>query len=260
MAKKTAARRVGEGLATLTIGACALGLAAGAAAAQDATGGKPDFTGAWTTYRAANVAGAFTAPGGQPQLTAEAEKARDDFVSVTQGTNHGAGNSCVGGGMPSSMLGSGGYPMEIIQRPEQLFVLYEAHSEIRRIYIGDEAGDPENFFPERNGYSTAHWEGDRLIVETTNLKTQVDSRYPHSHAATIHEEYYLGEPTDSGARVLVAEMTMTDPLWLEEPFTTTKTWQEMEDYHVLTYECAEPKWLDEMEGLYEEAGLEMVQE
>ena len=158
------------------------------------------------------------------------------------------------------MLRSGGYPMEIIQRPEQLFVIYEAHNEIRRIYIGDEARDPSDFFPERNGYSTAHWEGDRLIVETTRLKTQVDSRYPHSNQATIREEYYLGEPLADGTRVLVNELTMTDPAWLEEPFSTVKRWQAFSDYHVLTYECSEPKWLDEMEGLYREAGLEMVQE
>ena len=137
----------------------------------------PDFSGAWTTYR-----GNPGAPGGaffmgpELKLTEEAEKARQDFISVTEGTNHGAGNSCVGSGMPGSMLGSGGYPMEILQRPEQLFVIYEAHNEIRRIYIGDEADDPSNYFPERNGYSSAHWEGDRLIVETTRLKTQVDSR------------------------------------------------------------------------------------
>ena len=150
--------------------------------------------------------------------------------------------------------------MEIVQRPEQLFVIYEAHSEMRRFYIGDEAGDPESFFPERNGYSTAHWEGDHLIVETTRLKTQVDSRYPHSHAATIREEYYFGEPLADGTRVLVDELTMTDPAWLEAPFKTVKRWQELPGYHVLSYECTEPKWLDEMEALYKEAGLEMVQE
>lgn len=243
-----------------TLLACAAFGFAAAAHAQDVTGGKPDFTGAWTTYRAANVAGAFTAPAGAPQYTPEAQKAIDDFQSIIEGTNHGAGNSCVGSGMPGSMLGSGGYPMEIIQRPEQLFILYEAHNEIRRVYIGDEARNPEDFFPERNGYSIGRWEGDRLIVETTNLKTQVDTRYPHSNQAEIVETYYLGEPNEDGARVLVAEMTMTDPLWLEEPFTTTKMWSEMEDYHVLNYECSEPLWLDEMEGLYEEAGLEMVQE
>lgn len=238
--------------ATLVLAA----LAASAVQAAD----MPDFSGAWTTYRGNGGAGAFAAPGGQLKLKPVALKAQQDFASVTEGTNHGAGNSCVGYGMPASMLGSGGYPMEIIQRPEQLFVIYEAHNEIRRIYIGDEAGNPEDFFPERNGYSSAHWEGDRLIVETTRLKTQVDSRYPHSNQAEIREEYYFGEPLADGTPVLVAELTMTDPLWLEEPFVTTKRWQAMDDYHVLSYECSEPKWLDEMEMLYEEAGLEMIQE
>lgn len=139
-------------------------------------------------------------------------------------------------------------------------MIYEAHNEIRRMYIGDAARDPQNFFPERNGYAAAHWEGDHLIVETTRLKTQVDTRYPHSNQATIREEYYLDKPLDDGTPVLAAELTMTDPLWLEETFTTTKRWQAMPDYHVLSYECSEPKWLDEMEGLYKAAGIKMVQE
>lgn len=221
---------------------------------------QPDFSGAWTTYRGNGGPGAFAAPGGEIKLTPPAVAAREAFESVTEGTNHGAGNSCVGYGMPASVLGSGGYPMEIIQRPEQLFVIYEAHNEIRRIYIDDEAGDPQNFFPERNGYSTAHWEGDRLIVETTRLKTQVDTRYPHSNQATIREEYYFDTPLEDGTTVLAADLTMTDPLWLEAPFVTTKRWQAMSDYHVLSYECSEPKWLDEMEELYKAAGLEMIQE
>ncbi len=129
--------------------------------------------------------------GPELKLTEAAEKARQDFISVTEGTNHGAGNSCVGSGMPGSMLGSGGYPMEILQRPEHLFVIYEAHNEIRRIYIGEEADDASNYFPERNGYSSAHWDGDRLIVQTNRLKTQVDSRYPHSNEATIRKSTIL---------------------------------------------------------------------
>ena len=157
---------------------------------------QPDFSGAWTTFRGSGGAGAFAAPQGEIKLTEQAQAARKDYLSVTQGTNHAPGNSCVGYGMPASVLGSGGYPMEIIQRPEQLFVIYEAHSEIRRIYIGNAAGDPQKFFPERNGYSTARWEGDRLIVETTRLKTQVDTRYPHSDQATIREVYYLDKPLE----------------------------------------------------------------
>jgi len=230
------------------------------AAPAAATAAVPDFSGAWTTYRNAAAAGAFTAPAGGPKLTAAAQAAVADYQSVTQGTDYSPGNACVGGGMPSSMLGSGGYPMEIIQRPEQLFVIYEAHSEMRRIFIDDEAQDPSQFFPERNGYSRAHWEGQRLIVETVNLKTQVDTRYPHSSQATIREEYYFDTPQPDGTPVLAADLTLTDPLWLEEPFTITKRWQAMADYHVKSYECAEPKWLDELIALYEAKGLTMVQE
>jgi hypothetical protein len=219
----------------------------------------PDFNGSWTVFRGAAGGGRFGAPRDLPKLTAAAQAARADYLSVTDGTNHSPGNSCVGYGMPASVLGSGGYPMEIIQRPEQLFVIYEAHSEIRRIYVGTAAEDPESFFPERNGYSPAYWADDRLIVETTRLKTQVDSAYPHTEQATVTEIYYLDEPLEDGTRVLVNELTMTDPEWFEEPFTTVKRWQELSDYHVLSYECTEPAWLDEMEKLYDEAGREMIQ-
>ncbi|MES2605341.1 MAG: hypothetical protein V4603_10415 [Pseudomonadota bacterium] len=235
--------------------------AAPAAAAAPAVQALPDFSGAWTTYRGTpGAAGAANPAANTPKLTPEAEAAVADYRSVTEGTDYSPGNACVGGGMPGSMLGSGGYPMEIIQRPEQLFVIYEAHSEMRRLFIGDEAQDPSEFFPERNGYSTAHWEGDRLIVDTVNLKTQVDSRYPHTNQATIHEEYYFDAPLEDGTVVLAADMTLTDPAWLQEPYTTTKRWQAMADYHVKAYECPEPKWLDDLTALYEAKGLKMIQE
>ena len=64
---------------------------------------QPDFSGAWTTYRGNQGAGAFAAPAGEIKLKPEAQAARRDFESVTEGTDHGAGNSCVGYGMPASV-------------------------------------------------------------------------------------------------------------------------------------------------------------
>lgn len=229
-------------------------LATSLASAQD----HPDFSGAWTTYRGTPGAGARVTP--EFKFTAEGQAAVAAYKSVTEGTDYSPGNACVGYGLPESMMGSGGYPMEIIQRPEQLFVVYELHNEFRRIYLAQEAGDPELHFPERNGYSTAHWEGERLVVETTRLKTQVDTRYPHSNAATLREEYYFGAPLPDGTRVLAVDLVLNDPKWLSEPYTATKRWQALSDYHVKSYECSEPKWLDTMEMLYENAGLEMQQE
>lgn len=220
---------------------------------------QPDFTGTWAAHRDVAIRGAAAVPASEVKLTPQAAEARRNYLALIDGTDHAPGNACVGYGMPESMLMSGVYPMEIIQRPEQLFVIYELHNEIRRLFVGDQAGDPATFFPERNGYSTARWEGDRLIVETTRLKAQVDTRYPHSDHASIREVYYLDEPLEDGTRVLAAELTMHDPLWLEEPFVTTKRWQEMENYHVLSYECSEPLWLDELEELYEAADITSVQ-
>ena len=60
--------------------------------------------------------------------------------------------------------------------------------------------------------------------------------------------------------MLTADLLIEDPLWLEEPFKATRRCQELKDYHVKSYECTEPKWLDEIDRLFEQAGLDMQQE
>jgi hypothetical protein len=228
----------------LAVLAC-LGMATAAAAEV------PDLTGVWTNYRNPGGAGAARGARAQLPLTPAAKAKADRYVQVTTGTNYTPGGYCVGGGMPGSMLGSGGYPMEIIQRPEQITVIYEAHTEVRRIYFGERAPDPATMFPERNGFSVGRWEGDTLVVETTHLVEQVDTAYPHSDQARIVERYTLSE--ENGLRVLTATMTMTDPVFLTAPFTTEKKWQEIPNGHVRTYECTEPTWLDLLDQLMSEA-------
>lgn len=231
--------------------------AQGVEAAQDiprTLDGRPDFTGVWTTYRGGAgsggqpAAGAFNRDGGgRATLTPLAEEKVAAYRAVTQGTNHSPGAYCVGSGMPASMTGSGGYPMEILQHPRQINVTYEAHKEIRRIYIGDHGFDLDEVFPERNGFSVGRWEGDTLIVETTHLVEQVDSSAPHSEEAKIIERYTLG--IENGRRVITNEWTMTDPLFLTAPMSGVKRWQELEGGRLLNYECTEPEWADIMERL-----------
>lgn len=209
---------------------------------------QPDFTGVWTTYRSAGGPGAFNRDGGgQPSLTEVAEEKVAAYQAVTQGTNHSPGAYCVGGGMPASMTGSGGYPMEILQHPDQINVTYEAHKEIRRIYIGDHGYDPIEIFPERNGFSAGRWEGDELVVETTHLLEQVDSRFPHSEQASIVERYSLG--MEDGRRVITNQWMMTDPLFLAEPVSGEKKWQELAGGRLLNYECTEPQWVEIVDRL-----------
>ena len=66
-----------------------------------AANNPPDFSGASATYwgNPGAAGGPSRLMGGEIKLVPAAEKARQDFISVSEGTNHGAGNSCVGGGM-----------------------------------------------------------------------------------------------------------------------------------------------------------------
>src|SRR5215211_7132006 len=179
---------------------------------------QPDFTGVWTTYTepAQGRAGGAGAGGGGRgaapalPLTSEAQRKIAEYQALIKGTGDTPGGFCLGTGMPGSMLGSGGYPMEIIQRPNQIMIVYEAHNEVRRVYLADRIVPEADRLPGRNGHSTARWEGDTLVVETTNLIEQVDQRYAHSDKATIVERYRMTKGA-KGERVLVAEMTMTDP-------------------------------------------------
>jgi hypothetical protein len=224
---------------------------AGASQSSGTTGpaaSPPDFTGVWTTYAAPGGRGGRAGGAGELPLTAEAQRKVAAYRALVTPTGDTPGGHCLGTGMPGSMLGSGAYPMEIIQRPEQITIIYEAHSEIRRVYLGDRIVPMEDRLPGRNGHSSGRWEGDTLVVETTHLVEQVDQRYAHSDQARIVERYHL----TTGARgedVLVAEMTMTDPVFYTQPVTAEKRWARVPNGHLLPYECAEEGWLNHLEEL-----------
>lgn len=230
---------------------CALlGLCVSATAALAAD--HPDFTGVWGNYRAPGATGPVR---GAPQpalpLKPEAQKKVDAYRALVAPGGDTPGGFCLGTGMPGSMLGSGGYPMEIVQHKDMLLVVFEAHAEVRRIYLGSRAKE-EDLFPDRNGYSVGRWDGDKLIVETTHLKEAVDQqRYPHSDQAKVVEEYHL-VTNDDGSKILTANMTLTDPAFYTETIKAEKKWQFLPGVRLLPYECNEPLWEDHLEQLRQE--------
>jgi hypothetical protein len=230
-------------------------------AQQGAAANTPDFTGVWTTYNAGGAGrvgiggggggrgGRGAAPAGPAQFMTDVAKQKvAAYRALVSPRSETPGGYCLGTGMPGSMLGSGGYPMEIHQRPEQIMIVYEAHSEIRRVYLGKRIQPEEDRVPGRNGYSTGRWEGDTLVVETTHLVEQVDQQYAHSDQAKIVERYRLIDGPN-GSKVLEAQMTLTDPVFYTQPVTAEKRWSMVPDGHLLPYECAEENWNKRLEEL-----------
>lgn len=237
---------------SVVLGAALLSFGANAAAPA-----HPDFTGVWTNAGAPGIGGA-TRGGGQEALPLKPEaKARvDAYQKLVGPVGDSPGGWCLGYGMPASMLNSGGYPMEIVQRPEQFTITYEAHTEMRRFYLGARNAPQADRVPGRNGYSSAHWEGNTLVVETDNLVDQVDQRWAHSDEAKIVERYHLEDKPDAqGRRVLVADMVMTDPKFYTAPVSAQKRWAEVPNGRLLPYECPEDFWNHRLEELAKKAGV-----
>src|SRR5688572_24486477 len=122
---------------------------------------RPDLTGVWTSYV---EPGATPPPGGAPALvrpvlpfTAEGKRRNDEYRKLLGPEVANPAAYCVDYGMPMMMEMVGGYPIEFIQKPDQLTMLFEVEGETRRVYLGGRSVPIEKRLPTRQGYSVGRW-------------------------------------------------------------------------------------------------------
>ncbi len=139
---------------------------------------------------------------------------------------------CVPKGMPAIMEQP--YPMEFVEQDGNILLHIEEYDLIRTIHMGSDAdGDTQS--ASSLGYSVGRWEGDDLIVTTTNVNWgYFDSvGIPLSDAAVMVERFM---PTEDGAR-LNYQMTVTNPSTFTHPVKLEKYWIWRSDIKVGRYEC-----------------------
>src|SRR5580704_17189741 len=93
-------------------------------------------------------------------------------------------HSCTPPGLPRVYLHP--FPMEIVQSPGEVLVLFEYDSLRHPIYVDGRKHD-EALGPLWMGDSLGHWEGDTLVVDTVNFndKTWLD-RVGHPPSDALH--------------------------------------------------------------------------
>jgi hypothetical protein len=216
-----------------------LSLAAAAANAQ------PDFSGVWQL-----ASRPMTSAQGYPEvpLTAAGRELVTAYRALVDPVGENPTLWCVTHGMPEMMMGGGGYPLEIIHKPDQLTLISEWLSETRRIFLGDRNVPDASIFPSRQGYSRGRWEGEVLVVETTRLQAMVDSRFPHSANTVITERFSLTQDADGTPR-LIADTVVRDAQWLAQPLEYRLEWTPSPFGWVQPYECMEETWLERLEAL-----------
>jgi hypothetical protein len=158
-----------------------------------------------------------------PPPTTEGQQRAAARVEARRQTGHGPADSyddrslydqCISRGLPGSMMPAiYGSSYEIVQGPGQVGILYEMIHEIRvipldahphvgqgiRTYMGDARG---------------HWEGDTLVVETTNFKDQI--AYRGSSGATLR---LIERFKRTGPDTVEWSVTADDPHTWPRPWT-----------------------------------------
>jgi hypothetical protein len=141
------------------------------------------------------------------------------FAEEEQGRPKGLLVNCLPHGMPSLMLITHN-ALEFLVTPGRVTVLGEIDgNRLRRIWT-DGRAMPEDPDPSFDGYSVGHWEGDRLVVDTTAILPQAYLMVseavgiPSNGGMAIHETIHLTGPN-----------TLADDLEISAPAILTGTWK-----------------------------------
>jgi hypothetical protein len=116
---------------------------------------------------------------------------------------------------------------QIVQTPDHVVILTEMVHDARIIRIGGQHLPPTMRF--WMGDSIGHWEGDTLVVETTNFTDKTRFRGSTEHLRVV--ERFTRVSRD----VLLYQFTIEDPATWDRPWTGEYTWPITSD---LMYEYA----------------------
>lgn len=142
---------------------------------------------------------------------------------------------CITRGVTGSILPSlYGDAMRIVQSPTQVAITYEMLHDTRIIPLDDRSHPGPNV-RQYMGSSVGHWDGDTLVVETTNLTDELTvGRMPHSEDLRLTERFTRIDPD-----MINYVVTVNDPRTFERPWTFRLTLTTQPDYEILEYACHE---------------------
>ncbi len=188
-----------------------------------------------------------------PALTEEGERRRAEMRSgwiegqtfdwVTDFDNW---DRCITRGLPASMLPAYyNNGVQIMQAPGYVAIRLEMIHETRIIPVDGRPRLPDEV-KQWLGEPRGHWEGDTLVVESTNFNGQGSSTNihtigspPHNNSPISHE-YTLTETfTRTGPDTLTYTATVDDPVIWTEPWTVELPWRRDESYELYEYACHE---------------------
>ena len=164
---------------------------------------------------------------GNYPLTSEAESIRakyDTGAEVLLG--------CTEWSMPRLM--SNPLPMEFTREGDTILQRFEEDDNVRVIHMAD-GSSRDRQTQSALGYSTGRWDGDSLVIETSQIAPErLDNRgTPFGARLHLMERF---TPVDGGAQ-LNYSLTISDPDFFTETFTLERHWIWRPEMVVGRYDC-----------------------
>jgi len=142
------------------------------------------------------------------------------------------GEQCLPRGVPDTI--GEPYPIQIVQTPSLVVILYEAGEYFRVIHT-DGRPHPKNLDPTWMGNSVGHWDGDTLVVDVTGVNDKVSvGEYRHTTAYHLVERFRR-----TSYDTLKYSATIEDPNVFALPWTEVGTFTLHPEWEIQEYICNE---------------------
>ena len=151
-------------------------------------------------------------------------------------------NKCFPPGAPRSYVTP--YPVEIVQGPTRLAMLFEYDVVYRLVYL-DGRGHPQDAEPTWMGHSIGKWEGNTLVVHTAgfNGKSWLDRvGHPYSEELQLTERFRLVDK-----ETLQLDITFHDPKTYTRDWTGQKIFKLKPTWELKEYVCEDNYTFDDFQ-------------
>jgi hypothetical protein len=167
---------------------------------------------------------------------------REVFDSVA---DFGTWNRCITRGLPNGMLPNPyNNGIQLTQAPGYVVINMEMVHEARVVPLG-KMPQPGSELTQWLGTSRGHWEGNTLVVETTNFNgqtsmTDVPTRgSPRDPRASSTSMKVVERFERTGADSLTYTVTISDPVTQTANWTVRVPWKRDDSYQFFEYACHE---------------------
>jgi len=141
---------------------------------------------------------------------------------------------CDQAGTPSTVLEQDAQhaPMELIGTPQRLVMLFEYPLDVRMVYFNRQ--HPKDPDPTFNGDTTAHWEGDTLVLDVIAIDERMRNFGGEGSGGWFPsaQEHIVERITRTSKNYLTYQITIDDPIVLAKPWkSAARTWTTAQDPH-----------------------------